>query len=94
LANLNPDAATKVDYGNDYRAPLLLIAGSEDHQAPVSMVRENFKRYARSSAITEFKEFPGRSHLIAIQEGWQEVAEYALSWALAKAGGGVLRKAA
>jgi len=61
---------------------------------PVSMVRENFKRYARSSAITEFKEFPGRSHLIAIQDGWQEVAEYALSWVQAKAGVDVLRKAA
>ena len=94
LANLNSDAATKVNYGNGKRAPLLLIAGSEDHQVPVSMVRENFKRYARSAAITDFKEFPGRSHLIAIQDGWQEVAEYALSWAQAKAWIDVLRKAA
>lgn len=93
-ANLDPRAATKVDYGNGRRAPLLLIAGSEDHQVPVSMVRENFKRYARSTAITELREFPGRSHLIAIQDGWQEVAEYALSWARAKAAGGVLQKAA
>jgi len=92
-ANLDPRAATKVNYGNGGRAPLLLIAGSEDHQVPVSMVRENFKRYGRSTAITELKEFPGRSHLIAIQDGWQEVAEYALSWAQTKAGGG-LRKAA
>jgi pimeloyl-ACP methyl ester carboxylesterase len=93
-ANLNPRAATKVDHGNESRAPLLLIAGSEDLQVPVSMIRENFKRYARSSAITEFKEFPGRSHLIAIQDGWQEVAEYALSWAEAKTTGSGLRKAA
>jgi pimeloyl-ACP methyl ester carboxylesterase len=93
-ANLNPDAATKVNFGNNTRAPLLLIAGSEDHQVPVSMVRENFKRYARSTAVTEFKEFPKRSHLIAIQDGWQEVAEYALTWAETKAGGGILQKAA
>lgn len=58
------------------------------------MIRENFKRYARSTAITEFKEFPKRSHLIATQDGWQEVAEYALSWAETKMGGGVLQKAA
>jgi dipeptidyl aminopeptidase/acylaminoacyl peptidase len=83
-----------VSYGNDRRAPLLLIAGSEDHQVPVSMIRENFKRYDRSTAITDFKEFPGCSHLIAIQDGWQEVAEYALSWAQNKAMGGSLRKAA
>jgi len=93
-ANLNPRAATKVNYGNGMRAPLLLISGSEDHQVPISMVRENFKRYARSTAITEFKEFSGRSHLLAIQDGRQEVAEYALSWAQAKVGGGALLKAA
>ncbi len=93
-ANLYPRAATKVNYGNGKRAPLLLIAGREDNQVPASMVRENFNRYARSRAITELREFPGRSHLIAIQDGWQEVAEYALSWARAKAAGGVLQKAA
>jgi pimeloyl-ACP methyl ester carboxylesterase len=94
FANLNPRAATKVNYGNGTRAPLLLIAGSEDHQVPVSMIRENFMRYERSKAITEFKEFPGRSHLIAIQDGWQEVAEYALSWAQRKTGVSGLLKAA
>jgi pimeloyl-ACP methyl ester carboxylesterase len=94
FANLNPRAATQVNYGNESRAPLLLIAGSEDHQVPVSMVRENFKRYAGSAAITEFREFPGRSHLIAIQDGWQEVAEYALSWAQTKTGGLGLQRAA
>jgi pimeloyl-ACP methyl ester carboxylesterase len=93
-ANLLPGAATKVNYSNGSRAPLLLIAGSEDNQVPVSMIRENFKRYADSIAITEFKEFPGRSHLIAIQDGWQEVAEYALSWAENKIGTAVLQKAA
>ena len=38
------------------------------------------------NTITEVKEFPGRSHLITAQEGWQEVADYALDWALANAG--------
>jgi pimeloyl-ACP methyl ester carboxylesterase len=93
-ANLNPRAATKVNFGNGRRAPLLLIAGSEDHQVPISMIRENFKRYARSLAITEFKEFPNRSHLIAIQDGWQEVAEYALSWAERQTESAGLQKAA
>ncbi len=93
-ANLNPRAATKVNYGNSRRAPLLLLAGSEDHQVPVSMVRENVRRYVRSMATTVFKEFPGRSHLIAIQDGWQEVAGYALSWAESQIESGGLRKAA
>jgi pimeloyl-ACP methyl ester carboxylesterase len=81
LANLNPRAATRVNYRNDERAPLLLIAGSDDHTVPASVDRSTFRKYRHSKAITDFKEFPGRSHLIVAQEGWEDVAEYALSWA-------------
>jgi len=87
-ASLNAAAATKVNYLNHDRAPLLLIAGGEDHQVPPSMNRSNYRKYSRSRALTQFKEFAGRSHLIAAQEGWQEVAEYALTWAQAQAGAG------
>jgi len=36
----------------------------------------------RSKSITAFKEFPGRSHYIFGQPGWEEVADFALDWAL------------
>jgi pimeloyl-ACP methyl ester carboxylesterase len=81
LANLNPRAATKVNYRNDKRAPLLLIAGSDDHTVPAAVNRSNYHKYHRSKAVTSFKEFAGRSHLIVAQTGWEEVADYALSWA-------------
>jgi pimeloyl-ACP methyl ester carboxylesterase len=81
LANLNPRAATKVDYRNNRRAPLLLIAGSEDHIVPASVNQANLRKYRHSTARTDFVEFPGRSHLIVAQTGWEEVAEHALSWA-------------
>jgi pimeloyl-ACP methyl ester carboxylesterase len=81
LANLNPRAATRVNYRNDERAPLLLIAGSDDHTVPASVDRSTFRKYRHSKAVTAFKEFPGRSHLIVAQEGWEEVAGYALAWA-------------
>jgi pimeloyl-ACP methyl ester carboxylesterase len=80
FANLNSRAATRVDFRRPGRAPLLMIAGGEDHVSPPSLVRENFKRYRRSDSITGYKEFPGRSHFIAGQEGWEEVADYALAW--------------
>ena len=80
LANLNPRAATRVNYRNDERAPLLLIAGSDDHIVPASVNRATFLKYRNSKAVTDFKEFPGRSHLIVAQEGWEEVAQYALAW--------------
>ena len=33
-----------------------------------------------AQAVTEYKEFTGRSHLTIDQDGWEEVADYALGW--------------
>ena len=85
LANFNPRAATHVDFGNEDRAPLLLIAGENDHTVPAVVDSSAAKHYRKSSAITEYKEFPGRTHFIIGQDGWEEVADYALAWATAHA---------
>ena len=82
LANFNPSAATRVDFHNDGRAPLLLIAGGADHTAPASVTRAEAKLQRRSEALTAYKEFPGRSHFTVGQPGWEEVADFALAWAL------------
>jgi alpha-beta hydrolase superfamily lysophospholipase len=82
LANLNPRAATKVDFANPNRAPLLFVAGGADRVIPPAVNKENARRYRRSSALTAYREFPGRSHFTVGQPGWEEVADYALSWAL------------
>ena len=85
LANFEPGhQATWVDYHNDARAPLLFVSGSEDHLMPPAVQRSNHKHY-KSAAITEIKEYEGRAHLLPSQEGWQEVADFALDWALEKA---------
>ena len=85
-ANFNPNAPTKVNFANSQRAPLLFIAGEKDHVSPPGLNKANFKHYGKSKAITEYKEFPGRCHFIVGQDGWQEVADYALNWALANGG--------
>jgi pimeloyl-ACP methyl ester carboxylesterase len=82
LANFNPHAATKVDFHNDERAPLLLIAGELDHVAPDSITKREAKLQRKSKAITGFKEFAGRTHYIVGQPGWEEVADFALNWAI------------
>jgi hypothetical protein len=71
-----------VDYDNDERAPLLLMTGGVDHGVPASVGEFNFKHYRNSSAVTDYHEFPGRSHYTVGQDGWEDVADYALEWAL------------
>ena len=61
-------------------APLLLVAGSDDHIIPASLNRKNFAKYQRPGSITEFKEFPGRVHLIIGQRNWEDVADYIATW--------------
>jgi len=88
IANFKPGhQETWVDYSNDARAPLLFIAGGEDHIMPPSVNRSNAKHYAKSSARTDYKEFPGRSHFTCGEDGWEQIADYALEWATAHAGG-------
>jgi pimeloyl-ACP methyl ester carboxylesterase len=84
FANLTPSGATRVNFPNGSRAPLLMIAGSEDHIVPASLTRAIFKHHQKSSAVTEYKEFANRSHAICAQAGYEEVAEFALAWALAR----------
>jgi pimeloyl-ACP methyl ester carboxylesterase len=87
LANFMPgpqDAA--VDYRNEARPPLLFIAGGEDHIMPPSIQRSNLKHYKGETTVTEIREYPGYAHLLPAQEGWEEIADYALEWALAHAG--------
>ena len=81
LANFNPHAATKVDFKKADRAPLLIIAGVLDHTVPAVVDKAGAKKYAKGDAVTDFKEFTGRSHFIIGQPGWEEVADYAPEWA-------------
>ena len=85
LANIHPGKdETHVDYKNPNRAPLLFISGSEDHLMPASLQQSNAKHYKGEGTITEVKEFEG-PHLLPSKDGWEEVADYALEWALAHA---------
>lgn len=81
LANIEPGHQdTWVDYKNDDRAPLLFVSGSTDHIMPPSVQKSNAKHY-KSNTITEVKEFEG-PHLLPCQEGWEDLADFVLDWAL------------
>jgi len=82
LANFNPFAETQVNVRRNNRAPLLMIAGGADHLIPPRIVKANVKAYRNSTAVTDYKEFPDRTHFIIGQSGWQEVANFSLDWSL------------
>jgi pimeloyl-ACP methyl ester carboxylesterase len=82
LALLNPNASSKVDYSRSDRAPLLFIAGSNDHLVPPAINKANMRKYIKnSSAVTDYREFPNRTHHTVGQKGWEEVADFAIQWA-------------
>jgi hypothetical protein len=49
---------------------------------PPSIQRSNAKHYKAEGTITEHVEYEGRAHLMPSQEGWEEIADYALDWAV------------
>ena len=81
LANLQPGQQdTWVDYRNDDRAPLLFLSGGRTISCRPPCNDRTPKHYT-SDTITEVKEYEGKAHLMPAQEGWEEIADYALEWA-------------
>lgn len=88
LANIHPgNDDTWVDYHNAERAPLLFISGDADHLMPPRIQRSNARHHKGEGTIAEVKEFAG-PHLLPAAPGWEEVADYALSWAVEHATAG------
>lgn len=44
------------------------------------MVRANYRRHQRATAPVELREFPGRSHWLIAEPGWETVADAAIEW--------------
>lgn len=78
--DFNSHAPTNVNYKNNNRSPLLLIAGGNDHTVPSAVSKSNYDKYRDSGAVTDFHEFPDRSHLTILEDGWEEVVDYIDEW--------------
>ncbi len=88
VANFTSQSAATVNFRNDTRAPLLMIAGGKDRVTPSSLVKANFDLYRGSKAETDYKEYPGQTHFTLLQE--TKIADYALGWALYRLNGSKL----
>jgi pimeloyl-ACP methyl ester carboxylesterase len=88
FANFTRHTAITVNFRNDTRAPLLLVAGGKDRIVPSSIVKANFDLYRESKAQTDYKEFPNEAHFTLLQE--TRVADYVLGWAVCRSNGSKL----
>ncbi|MGZ3690076.1 MAG: alpha/beta hydrolase [Pseudobdellovibrio sp.] len=61
-------------------APLLLIAGGNDHIIPESLTYKNYNFYKASTAPVYFKVFNDRDHFTIGAPGWESVAKYSVDW--------------
>jgi pimeloyl-ACP methyl ester carboxylesterase len=76
-ANINFRTPVRVDFKRTDRAPMLFIGAAEDHVVPAKVVKKMAAKYATP---VEYKEFANRPHFPG-GPGWEEVVDYALTWA-------------
>ena len=60
---------------------VIVSAATLEVSVPAAVDESITKHYRQSMAVTEYKEFPARSHFTFGESGWEEVADYALNWA-------------
>jgi len=72
-------SAASVDFKKPH-APLLILAGSEDHVIPAHLSYRNFIKYPKNNSIVDYKEFEGRNHSVLTASGWETTADYVARW--------------
>ena len=79
--------ASHVDFARADRAPFLVITGDIDHVVPPAIGKAIVAKYRNSGspAIVDYKQYAGRTHRLVSQDGWQEIADYAIEWAASHA---------
>jgi pimeloyl-ACP methyl ester carboxylesterase len=83
FSQIRSSTPLRVDWKKPDRAPILFIAGGQDHVVPASVNWSNYKKYVKENptAITAIREYPTRSHFTGAEDGWEAVADFALNWA-------------
>ncbi|NBB14394.1 alpha/beta fold hydrolase [Caulobacter sp. SLTY] len=61
-------------------APLLITEGDADRLVTPYLSRSAFNIQRRSAARTDYAAFPGQSHFLIAEPGWERVADTALRW--------------
>ena len=69
-----------IAFDNDHRAPLLLITAENDRTIGAGAVAATYRQHRLSIAATAFRRFPGRSHWLIAEPGWEAVADDGMQW--------------
>ena len=77
---LDRRSPARLDFANPHRAPLLFVSGDADRAMPPGVIRRTVRAHRASPARTDFRAFPGRTHWLIGQDGWEEVAESCIEW--------------
>ena len=71
--------AGRIDFAKPH-PPLLMTAGVLDRVIPARLNFNSFSRYRQPGSITEFRAFDGRDHMVVVEPGWEEVADFVAHW--------------
>jgi pimeloyl-ACP methyl ester carboxylesterase len=63
------------------KQPLLISAAEHDRTVAPALSRAIYRKQKKSPARTDFVEFPGLSHFLAGEPGYEKVAQYVIDWA-------------
>jgi pimeloyl-ACP methyl ester carboxylesterase len=83
-SNIFYQAAGMIGTGVKVKArkqPLLVIAAEHDRTVTPYLAHAIFNVQKKAPARTDFHQFADRSHFLAGEKGWEDVANYALDWA-------------
>ena len=77
-------SAAAVNFRNQNRAPLLLVACGKDSYFPVEIERRIHDRFRVSKARTDFALFPNLTHVSIAEPGHEALAAYCAAWVRAR----------
>lgn len=68
-----------VDFKKPHQ-PLLFIGGEKDNIFPAEFTKKIASRYQDKNSVVDYKAFAGKSHFLAGEKGWEDIADYILGW--------------
>lgn len=70
---------SNIDFKKPHQ-PILFIGGGSDAIFPPELTTTLARKYKDSGSRVDLKIFPGKSHFICGENGWESVADYILDW--------------